>query len=46
MGYYKNPEKTREDFISLGGTRYFCTGDIGQFDADGCLRIIGKNFYV
>merc|ERR1719239_1752318 len=42
MGYYKNPEKTREDFISLGGTRYFCTGDIGQFDADGCLRIIDR----
>ncbi|CAL1532013.1 unnamed protein product [Lymnaea stagnalis] len=42
QGYYNNPEKTAEDFISIGGTRYFCTGDIGQFEEDGSLRIIDR----
>ncbi|CAG5133872.1 unnamed protein product, partial [Candidula unifasciata] len=40
VGYFKNPEKTAEDFIVLDGVRYFCTGDIGQFEEDGSLRII------
>ncbi|CAL1538248.1 unnamed protein product [Lymnaea stagnalis] len=42
QGYYNNPEKTAEDFISIGGTRYFCTGDIGQFEEDGSLKIIDR----
>lgn len=43
MGYYKNEAKNREDFfVDENGQRWFCTGDIGQFDPDGCLRIIGK----
>ncbi|XP_035828318.1 long-chain-fatty-acid--CoA ligase 4 [Aplysia californica] len=42
MGYFKNPEKTREEFLTIDGRRYFCTGDIGQFEADGCLRIIDR----
>lgn len=42
QGYYKMQSKTNEDFISLNGQRYFCTGDIGEFHSDGCLAIIGK----
>ncbi len=42
MGYYKKPEKTAEDFMTVDGLRYFCTGDIGEFYEDGTLRIIGK----
>lgn len=42
VGYYKNPEKTKEDFHEVNGRRYFATGDIGEFQPDGCLRIIGK----
>ncbi|BFZ00564.1 hypothetical protein BsWGS_03603 [Bradybaena similaris] len=42
VGYYKNPEKTTEDFIAINGLRYFCTGDIGQFEEDGSLRIIDR----
>lgn len=42
MGYYNSPDKTSEDFITIDNMRYFCTGDIGQFEEDGCLRIIGK----
>jgi len=41
LGYYKMEEKTREDFTEIDDVRYFCTGDIGEFDEDGCLRIVG-----
>ncbi|GFR96409.1 long-chain-fatty-acid--CoA ligase 3 [Elysia marginata] len=42
QGYYNNPEKTAEDYTTINGVRYFCSGDIGQFEADGCLRIIDR----
>ena len=41
QGYYKNEAKTKEDFTVIDGIRYFCTGDVGQFETDGCLRVIG-----
>lgn len=41
-GYYKNPEKTEEDFYELDGRRWFKTGDIGEFEKDGSLKIIGE----
>ncbi|OWF44421.1 long-chain-fatty-acid--CoA ligase 4-like [Mizuhopecten yessoensis] len=42
QGYHKMEEKTLEDFTEIEGIRYFCTGDIGQFEEDGCLRIIDR----
>lgn len=42
LGYFKNEEKTKEDFIIIDGKRYFATGDIGEFKPDGSLKIIGK----
>lgn len=43
MGYYKNEAKNQEDFFAdENGQRWFCTGDIGEFHQDGCLKIIGE----
>lgn len=43
MGYYKNELKTKEEFlVDKNGQRWFCTGDIGEFHPDGCLKIIDR----
>jgi long-chain acyl-CoA synthetase len=39
QGYYKAPEQTRDTFTADGGLR---TGDKGQIDAEGKLRITGR----
>ncbi|KAJ0024546.1 hypothetical protein Pint_08185 [Pistacia integerrima] len=42
-GYFKNEEKTKEVYkVDERGMRWFYTGDIGQFHADGCLEIIDR----
>ncbi|XP_076763452.1 acyl-CoA synthetase long-chain [Xylocopa sonorina] len=41
-GYYKLPDKTKEDFFEEDGKRWFRTGDIGEFHADGCIKIIDR----
>uniref|UniRef100_A0AAQ5Y888 long-chain-fatty-acid--CoA ligase n=1 Tax=Amphiprion ocellaris TaxID=80972 RepID=A0AAQ5Y888_AMPOC len=43
MGYYKNEGKNLEGFyVDEKGQRWFCTGDIGEFHPDGCLKIIDR----
>lgn len=42
LGYYKNRAKTEEDFYDSEGLRWFRTGDIGEFDQDGVIRIIDR----
>jgi long-chain acyl-CoA synthetase len=37
-GYFKNPEKTAEAFHN----EWFMTGDVGQVNADGSLKIIDR----
>jgi malonyl-CoA/methylmalonyl-CoA synthetase len=39
-GYWRMPEKTSEEFTSDG---YFKTGDVGKFDSDGYLSIVGRS---
>ncbi|KAK4775229.1 hypothetical protein SAY86_010164 [Trapa natans] len=43
LGYFNNEAKTREVYkVDERGMRWFYTGDIGQFHADGCLEIIDR----
>lgn len=39
-GYWRMPEKTAEEFTADG---YFKTGDVGRFDDDGYLAIVGRS---
>ena len=45
-GYWKMPDKTAEDYFEEDGMRYFRTGDVGQWEADGALRIIDRDSYI
>ena len=38
-GYWRMPEKTREEFRADG---FFVTGDLGRIDADGYVHIVGR----
>lgn len=40
IGYWQMPEKTQEEFTSDG---FFKTGDMGKWDNDGYLLIIGRS---
>jgi malonyl-CoA/methylmalonyl-CoA synthetase len=39
-GYWRMPEKTRDEFTADG---WFKTGDVGRFDADGYVTIAGRS---
>uniref|UniRef100_A0A914BZN3 Uncharacterized protein n=1 Tax=Acrobeloides nanus TaxID=290746 RepID=A0A914BZN3_9BILA len=39
-GYWKLPEKTKKEFTEDG---FFVTGDVGKFDEDGQLYILGRD---
>jgi len=47
-GYLVDPQnpdpdivaKNKEDFVTIDGIRYFCTGDIGQITPAGNMQII------
>ena len=39
-GYWRMPEKTRDEFTADG---WFRTGDVGRFDTNGYLTIVGRS---
>lgn len=39
-GYWRMPEKTKEEFTTDG---WFKTGDVGKVDADGYVTIVGRS---
>jgi malonyl-CoA/methylmalonyl-CoA synthetase len=39
-GYWRMPEKTREEFTADG---WFKTGDVGKIDQDGYVTIVGRS---
>ncbi|XP_046961089.1 long-chain-fatty-acid--CoA ligase 4 isoform X1 [Vanessa cardui] len=41
-GYYKNAQKTREEFLDSAGRRWFRSGDVAELHHDGCIKIIDR----
>ncbi|AOX00333.1 hypothetical protein BJP34_13495 [Moorena producens PAL-8-15-08-1] len=42
LGYWQQPERTEQVFITDGEHRYFKTGDNGKLLPDGCLLHLGR----
>ncbi|WP_428659520.1 non-ribosomal peptide synthetase [Runella sp.] len=42
LGYWNNPQQTRQAFLSDGDIRTFRTGDLGRINADGLLEFMGR----
>jgi amino acid adenylation domain-containing protein len=42
-GYLNLPELTEEKFVALDGERTYRTGDIGRYDQDGEIEILGRS---
>ncbi len=42
VGYYNDPEKTAEVFITVDGTRFTMPGDFATIEADGTITLLGR----
>ncbi|HTA90521.1 MAG TPA: amino acid adenylation domain-containing protein [Polyangiaceae bacterium] len=42
-GYLNRPELSAEKFVTIGGRRFYRTGDRGRLSEDGWLEILGRN---
>jgi fatty-acyl-CoA synthase len=43
LGYYRDREKTQRTFPVVGGVRYAVPGDRALLEADGTLRLLGRD---
>jgi fatty-acyl-CoA synthase len=43
LGYYKDAEKTARTFPAIGDKRYAIPGDRAKVEADGTLRLLGRD---
>lgn len=43
LGYYKDAEKTRKTFPVIEGVRYSVPGDRAEVEADGRLKLLGRD---
>jgi acyl-CoA synthetase (AMP-forming)/AMP-acid ligase II len=46
LGYYNDPKKTAEVFITVGDTRYVMPGDFATVEADGSITLLGRGSIV
>ena len=42
IGYYKDPVKTAETFLTVDGVRYAVPGDFATVEADGSITLLGR----
>lgn len=42
VGYYNDPEKTADTFVTIDGERYVITGDVAEVEADGSVKLFGR----
>jgi acyl-CoA synthetase (AMP-forming)/AMP-acid ligase II len=42
IGYYNDPEKTAEVFITVDGRRYVMPGDFATIESDGSITLLGR----
>ncbi|HET6917008.1 MAG TPA: acyl-CoA synthetase, partial [Acidimicrobiales bacterium] len=42
IGYYKDPVKTAETFLTIGGVRYAVPGDFATVEEDGTITLLGR----
>ena len=46
VGYYNDPVKTAEVFITVDGTRYVMPGDFATVETDGSITLLGRGSVV
>jgi acyl-CoA synthetase (AMP-forming)/AMP-acid ligase II len=42
LGYYKDPKKSAEVFVTVEGRRYSIPGDFAKVEADGTITLLGR----
>jgi 3-oxocholest-4-en-26-oate---CoA ligase len=42
VGYFKDPEKSAQTFIEIGGMRYSVPGDYARIEADNRITLLGR----